>query len=327
MGLLEVPKSGDIYFDGTAVPRSGRQRLEVRRHMALVLQKPQMFDLSVYDNVAYGLIWRGEDKKAIKKKVDEVLELVGLGGYQTRKARTLSGGEAQRVALARALVLKPEVLLMDEPTANLDPVSTQKIEELISLVASQNATTLIMSTHDMPQGQQLARRIGVLINGKLVQVGSAGEIFSLPQSKEVASFVGMENILEGRVTANNGGLTVVNINGASIQAVSSYPVGARAYVCIRPEDIILSLSGSGTSARNTLSCKVSRVSYEGLIAKVELDGAFRLISLVTRASAQELNLYEGQEVFALFKATAVHLMEPSSDGTAPSGLRHSSKSL
>jgi tungstate transport system ATP-binding protein len=307
--LLEVPEAGDIYFDGVRVPKSGRQRLDIRRRMTFVLQKPQMFNLTVYDNVAYGLKWRGENKERVKKKVDEMLDLVGLGDYKKRKARTLSGGEAQRVALARALVIEPEVLLLDEPTANLDPVSTEKIEQLISYIASQHDATIIMSTHDMSQGQQLADRIGVLLNGKLVQAGSAGEIFSSPRNKEVANFVGVENILEGVITANDEGLAVVNINGNAIQAISNHPVGEKVYACIRPEDIILALSRSETSARNSVLGKIAKISYTGPVAKIEISCAFRLVALVTKASAEELNLQEGKETYAFFKATAVHLMK------------------
>src|SRR5512136_1752516 len=227
--LLEVPGAGEIYFDGQCIPRSGKQRLEIRRRMSLIHQKPQVFDLSVYDNVACGLRWRREERNKIAEKVDHILEMVGLEGYRNRNARTLSGGEAQRVALARSLVLEPEVLLLDEPTANLDPVSTVKIEQLISYVARQHNTTMIMATHDMSQGQQLADRIGVLLDGKLAQTGNPADIFRSPQSEQVARFVGMENILEGAIIANNEGIVTVDVGGNAIQAVSNYTVGKEVY--------------------------------------------------------------------------------------------------
>ena len=100
--------------------------------MAFVLQKPMVFNISIYDNIAYGLKWRGVEKSSIRQKVSSILEMVGLSAYKNRNARTLSGGEAQRVAIARAIVTEPEVLLLDEPTANLDPLSAVKIEELIT---------------------------------------------------------------------------------------------------------------------------------------------------------------------------------------------------
>ena len=307
--LLEVPGAGEIYFDGKCIPRSGKQRLEIRRRMSFIHQKPQVFNLSVYDNVACGLRWRGEEKDRIAEKVDHILEMVGLAGCKNRNARTLSGGEAQRVALARSLVLEPEVLLLDEPTANLDPVSTVKVEQLISYVARQHSTTMIMATHDMSQGQQLADRIGVLLDGRLAQTGNTTDIFCSPQDEVVAHFVGMENIIGGVISANNGGIATVNIGGKDLQAISNYPVGKEVYACIRPENIILALSSTQSSARNSFQARVTRVTTLGPLSRVEIDCGFRLVALVTGISAEELNLQEGREVYATFKATGVHIME------------------
>ena len=120
--LLEAPTSGRIYFDGIDVTESRGLRFEVRRRMAFVLQKPVVFNMSVYDNIAYGLKWRGKKRGYIAEKVHSILEMVDLTPYKNRNARTLSGGEAQRVAIARAIAIEPEVLLLDEPTANLDPI-------------------------------------------------------------------------------------------------------------------------------------------------------------------------------------------------------------
>jgi len=307
--LLEIPSLGKIYFDGKCIPRSGKQRLEIRRRMSFIHQKPQVFNLNVYDNVACGLRWRGEKKHRIAEKVDHILEIVGLEGYKNRNARTLSGGEAQRVALARALVLEPEVLLLDEPTANLDPISTAKIEQLISYVAGQHNTTMIMATHDMSQGQQLAGRIGVLLDGKLVQTGNASDIFRSPKNEEVANFVGMENIIEGVIIANNEGVATISIGANAVEAVSSYPVGKEVYACIRPEDITLALSRTRSSARNSFHAKVTQVASFGPLSRVEINCGFRLVALVTKMSAEELNLQESKEIYATFKATGVHIIE------------------
>ena len=307
--LLEVPGAGEIYFDGKCITKSGKQRLEIRRRMSFIHQKPQVFNLSVYDNVACGLGWRGEEKNRIAGKVDHILEMVGLKGYENRNARTLSGGEAQRVALARSLVLEPEVLLLDEPTANLDPVSTANIEQLISYVARQHNTTMIIATHDMSQGQQLADRIGVLLDGRLVQTGNATDIFRSPQNEEVAHFVGMENIIEGLIIANNEGIATVNIGSNAIQVVSNHPAGKEVYACIRPEDITLALSSTQSSARNSFQAKVTQVTFLGPLSRVEISCGFRLVVLVTKISAEELNLQVGREVYATFKATGVHIME------------------
>ncbi|RLC65852.1 MAG: ABC transporter ATP-binding protein, partial [Chloroflexi bacterium] len=197
IGLLDKPASGTIRFGGREVPDSEKARLELRRRIAIVFQRPTVFNATVYDNVAYGLRIRKEKRASLRNKVARALETVGLSGYEKRNAQTLSGGETQRVALARAMVFEPELLLLDEPTANLDPVSISNVERLISQIIRDLDTTVIMSTHDMFQGQRLADRIGVIISGEMLQTSDPREIFSLPQSREIAEFVGMENILSG----------------------------------------------------------------------------------------------------------------------------------
>jgi len=316
MDLLEVPSAGEIYFDGKYVPRSGRQRFAIRRRMSFIHQKPHVFNLSVCDNVACGLRWRREKKNKVVGKVGRILEMVGLKGYENRNARTLSGGEAQRVALARSLVLEPDLLLLDEPTANLDPVSAEKIEQLISQVARQGNTTMIMATHDMAQGQLLADRIGVLLEGGLVQTGNATDIFRSPRNREVARLVGIENIIEGVIAANTEGIATVEVGNDSdrigIQAVSDYPAGKEVYACIRPEDITLALSSTQSSARNSFQARITQVATLGALSRIEIDCGFRLVALVTRMSAEDLDLQVGGEVHAAFKATGVHVMEKGS---------------
>ncbi len=149
LDLLEMPSSGKVFFDGTDMTSSEKLRLEARRRMAFVLQKPVVFNMSVHDNVSYGLKWRGMSSRQIRDRVDDILQLVGLTEYRNRNARTLSGGEVQRVAIARAIATEPEVLLLDEPTANLDPISSSKIEELIADIIKRDAITVIMATHDL----------------------------------------------------------------------------------------------------------------------------------------------------------------------------------
>jgi tungstate transport system ATP-binding protein len=198
---------------------------------------------------------------------------------------------------------------LDEPTANLDPVSTARIEQLVSSVARQRNTTMIMATHGMSQGQQLADRIGVLLNGKLAQTGNATDIFRSPQNEEVAHFVGMENIIEGAIGESNEGMVTVNIGGNGLQAVSNCPVGKEVCACVRPEDITLALSSVQSSARNSFQANVTRVTTLGPLSRVEMNCGFPLVALVTRISAEELDLQVGREVHATFKATAVHIME------------------
>lgn len=171
IGLLEKPTVGEIVIDGLDVAKlSEGMRLKIRRRMAMVFQKPVMFKTSVRENVSYGLRIRGESR--IDGRVRAAIEAVGLSGYESRDANTLSGGEMQRIALARALVLEPEILLLDEPTANLDPKTAAAIDALISRFKG----TVIMATHNMLQARRLAERIAVLVEGRLVEVGKPKEV-------------------------------------------------------------------------------------------------------------------------------------------------------
>jgi tungstate transport system ATP-binding protein len=307
--LLDTPASGKILINGTDMSASEKVRLEARRRMAFVLQKPVVFSMSVYDNIAYGLRWRGTSSRQTRNRVNGILEIVGLTEYKSRNARTLSGGEVQRVAIARAIAIEPEVLLLDEPTANLDPISASRIEELITDVIKRDVITVIMATHDMLQGQRLADRTSVLLNGEIIQTGSSHSIFTSPRNREVAEFVGMENIIDGVVVSNEGEMTTIDIDGTIIEAVTDYVAGEEISVCIRPEDVTLALSKMSSSARNSLAGEVNWAISTGPLCRVEIDCAFPLIALVTKKSAEELGLTKGKQVYATFKAVSIHVIK------------------
>lgn len=306
--LLDNPGRGRVIYDGNDVASSEKARLEIRRRMAFVLQKPVVFNNTVYDNVAYGLKWRGLGKQEIRNKVNAILEAAQLTDYANRNARTLSGGEMQRVAIARAVATNPEVLLLDEPSANLDPVSSAKIEDILTDIIKQFSITVIMATHDMAQGQRLADRIAVLVNGEIVQVGRSNDIFFSPTNREVAEFVGMENIIDGLVVSNEGEMTTIDVNGTLIEAVTDYSPGEDVSVCIRPEDVTVALARLSSSARNSLAGTITWTVSSGPLCRVEIDCGFPLIALVTRRSAEEMGLEKGTQVFGTFKAVSIHVI-------------------
>jgi tungstate transport system ATP-binding protein len=308
--LLEAPTSGKIFFDGELITNSPTLRLKTRRRMAFVLQKPIVFNMSVYENIACTLHWHGLNKRCISEKVHDALKMVNLLDYQHRNARTLSGGEMQRVAIARAIAVEPEILLMDEPSANLDPITAAKIEGLMEEIIKVKGLTVLMSTHDMSQGQRMAENIAVLLNGELVQHGGSRDIFTSPINGEVAEFVGMENILDGIVTSKESqGLTVIDINGKSIEAITNFTIGESVFVCIRPEDVTLALARPASSARNALQGIVSRIIVSGALCRVEVDCGFPLVAFITRRSSQELALEKAKPVYAIFKATTIHIIK------------------
>ena len=309
LNLLDRPASGRVYFDGIDVTASKSSRQAARRRMSFVQQKPLVFTMSVYDNIACGLIWRREKKETIHRKVEAALKLVGMQDYRSRNAKTLSGGETQRVALARALVTEPEVLLLDEPTANLDPISVSKIEEVLAHIATEKKTTLIMSTHDMSQGQRLADRIGVMVNGRLAQVGKPREVFMAPKTKEVAELVGVGNILPGIVISRDTDLVTIDVHQNIVESISHSQPGEKVFILIRPEDITLMLEPALSSARNTFAGKIMKmVSLEPLI-RVEIDCGLPLLVLITRRSSEEMGLTIGKLVYCSLKASAIRVIK------------------
>ncbi len=190
LDFFEKPKSGQVVFDGMQL--NFHDAKKIRKKMSLLFQTPAVFNASVFDNVAYGLKVRGIDKMIIGKKVGDALKIVGLSGMEKQRARTLSGGEAQRMAFARAIVYEPEILLLDEPTANLDPANVAKIEEIIRRIKNDLGTTIVIATHNIPQVKRIADRAGILLNGELIEVNSIEGIFTAPQDERSAAFLNGE---------------------------------------------------------------------------------------------------------------------------------------
>jgi tungstate transport system ATP-binding protein len=209
LNLFEKPISGDLVFEGirlngasgekntpysTPYLNTGIAGTGIRKKMSMLFQTPAVFNTSVFDNAAYGLKVRGIDKRTIEEKVSTALAIVGLFGMEKQKARTLSGGEAQRLAFARAIVYEPEILLLDEPTANLDPANVAKIEEIIKRIRNERGTTIVIATHNIPQVKRIADRVGILLNGELIEVSSKEGIFTSPKDARSAAFMKGEMI-------------------------------------------------------------------------------------------------------------------------------------
>ena len=185
LNFLELPDAGAIAYAGAR--RSGPSApLAARREVTTVFQRPVLLDTSVWANVAYGLRLRGRRSDAL---VDAVLERVGLAHLAGARARTLSGGEAQRVALARAIALEPRVLLLDEPTANLDPQNVGMIEAIVRELHQERGTTIVTVTHNVFQARRLAERAALLLEGRLVELGDVAQVFDAPRDRRTAAFV------------------------------------------------------------------------------------------------------------------------------------------
>jgi len=308
LGLLEAPSEGRVFLDGTEVRAGNRP---ARMMMAAVFQNPYLFKGTVEENVAYGLALRHVPKEERAERVAAALDRVGLAGTQKSSALRLSGGEAQRVALARALVLKPRILLLDEPLSYLDPLIKRRLVGDFSEILSGEGVTALYVTHDQDEAMVVADRVSIVHEGRVVRTGGVDEVMGVPTSEWVAGFIGMDSALRGRITWNDEGVAAVAIAGEIVYGASDLPVGIDVLVGIRPEDVTLFETGAGlppSSARNQLRMRVEQVEPRGSTHRVSLasDG-LRIAASVSRASARELGLEPGTEVIALFKATAVRI--------------------
>jgi molybdenum ABC transporter ATP-binding protein len=297
--------NGRVLFD---VERGVDVAAQLRR-VGYVPQEYALFPhLSAEANVGFGLRGvRGEEKRS---RVREMIALTGLEEQRALKPRQLSGGQRQRVALARALAVRPDVLLLDEPFAALDvPTRASLLEDVRSLIAKTGVASIFV-THDRNEALRLADTVAVMMDGRIRQVGTPGEVFGSPADEEVAAFVGVETIAPGRVRSADGGVAVVEVGGQVVEGGGDVSAGDEVLVCVRPEDVVLGpvTEGLATSARNHLRGHVVRVAPAGPFVRVEVDLGFGLVALVTRQSVEDLGIAAGAECVATFKASAVHLI-------------------
>jgi tungstate transport system ATP-binding protein len=187
LNFLETPSSGNIRFLDAEFSRDRTMPLRLRRRVTTVFQRPILLNRNVWANVNYGLQLRGQRNAA--GRVEMALEQVGLTALTRQRARTLSGGEAQRVALARAMVLQPDALLLDEPTANLDPYNVGLIEDIVRALNREQGTTLVLVTHNVFQAKRLAHRVALLLEGRIVETADVDAFFQSPGDLRTATFV------------------------------------------------------------------------------------------------------------------------------------------
>lgn len=297
---LERPEAG-------TVTRTGRT--------AGVFQRPYLFDGTVADNIAYGL--KDGSAQERRARVTELAELFGLSGMLQSHVHRLSGGEAQRVALARALAVRPDVLLLDEPTANLDaPLRRQFREDLLRSVRALSQSALII-THDSADAFGLADRIAVMEQGRIVQMGTPDELLAEPGTSFVATFTGAELLLNGSITDIVEDLVHVALTeGGAVWAAlprgRSWSVqrGARVHVAYRPEDVVISPVDSTVelSSRNHFHLRVAALSGTAGLIRLRLEGEPPLSAVLTRTSCESLGIHPGREVIAHLKAAALRAL-------------------
>jgi len=301
MAGIEKPTGGEMRFNNVKV--DGGNITDVRLKTTMVFQKTALFYTSVYKNIAYGLRLRERSKKETDEKVREVLKTVKLEGYEKRPAKKLSGGEQQRVALARALALDTQVLLLDEPTANIDPKNVSIIEEVLSWVNKEKKTTMVIATHNMFQMETLADRAALLLEGKIVKVGAPPEIFMLP-SQLLASYARLENVFSGVSKVTGEGTSLVDA-GEGLQIETAFEKTGNTTVFVRPEDIILSLNPIVSSARNSFEGRIVEISDLGAIVRLRVKAGRDFTVQITKRSFNDMQLNIDAKVFLAFKASSV----------------------
>jgi len=305
LDLLEEPTSGRVFFDGVDTARPEKDKVLLRRQIGMVFQQVNMLNTSVYENVAYPLRIRGVKDK-VAEKVDEVLELVGLRGFEKRKALTLSGGEMQRISLAQSLIFDPKLLLLDEPTANLDPRNVNIIEGIVSKVNRDQRVTVVMATHDIAQAMNLASKVAVLREGTIAEVGYAREIFRKP-SEFLATFTELWNVFRGEVNSVEDGLALIEL-GSNVRVEAATQKKGKVTVFIRPEEIILSLSPIQSSARNMLKGTVTEILNLNEQVQLKVDAGLEFTVIITKKSFQNMKLNLESQIYLNFKASSVDVI-------------------
>lgn len=240
---FEIPTAGDIYIGGQEVSKLTPDK----RDTAMVFQSYALFPhLNVYDNIAYGLKIKKLSKDDIDKKVNHIMELIGLEGFGQRAPNQLSGGQQQRVALARALVMEPSVLLFDEPLSNLDAKLRISMRNEIRRIQKEVGITAVYVTHDQAEAMSISDRVIVMNKGIVEQEGSPMEIYQEPNNSFVADFIGQSNLIDAKVIDVLDGKIEVDIDGKSIQieTESKLNIDDMVKLVIRPESLELQDSGN-----------------------------------------------------------------------------------
>ena len=302
---LENPTSGNLFLKNTQIT-SNEQKI-LRQEATLVFQKSLFFDMTVFSNIAYGLKLNEDlSKEEINNKVNDALILVRLEGFEERRAKKLSGGEQQRVSLARALVLNREILLLDEPTVNLDPKNVSIIEETIIRVNKEKKTTIVLATHNMFQAEAISQNVALILDGTVKQTGTRQDIFG-NSNKYLTSFSRLENVFSGDATINEDGTSTINI-GDNLNIYASFYRKGKVSVHVRPEDILVSTESFHSSALNVFSGIITAISDHGSVVWLSVDAGRKFSAQITKKSLTAMKLSIGSKIYLTFKASVVQII-------------------
>jgi len=304
----EKPDSGRIRFGGqdvTDLPAN-------QRNIGFVFQNYALFPhLSVFENVAYGLRVRGQSDQLIGKGVGDVLTLVGLAGYEQQFSGQLSGGEQQRVALARAIVIRPRVLLFDEPLSNLDAKLRVQMRQEIRDLQRRLAITTVYVTHDQEEAMAVSDRIAVMHQGSVVQEGTAEDLYHRPTSQFVAQFVGRMNLIAGRVATIAGDTVKIAALGTLISArvpSQGLAAGDQVQLIVRPEAVEIVRSGGGETPPDLLHATIVSRTFLGEKIEYLVRCEGEILQIVRYNAGPDVLIPQGATVCLRFAADAVTVL-------------------
>jgi putative spermidine/putrescine transport system ATP-binding protein len=298
---FELPTSGAIRIDGRDISRVSPNA----RNVGMVFQSYALFpNMTAADNIAFGLKVRKRPNDAIKARVAELLELIGLTGNAGKYPYELSGGMQQRVALARALAIEPQVLLLDEPLSALDAKIRLSLRQEIRSIQRQLGITTVYVTHDQEEALSLSDRIVVMSHGRIEQVGAPSTIYNFPATEFVARFVGTLNILSAQVAHAAAGR--VTLHGQVLRAagpITGASTGDSVTIALRPEAVTL---GADPSAANALAGRLEDISFLGSVVRVRvrLDGGAGTVLFDTFNNPNLALPQRGEPVTITFPAEA-----------------------
>jgi molybdopterin-binding protein len=290
---LELPTAGVLKYNNKRITPDNMAYL--RKNATMIFQTPLFLRGDVFTNIAYGLRLRKTPEAKIEERVEKVLETVRLPGLAHRDTKDLSGGEQQRVALARSLVLDPEVLLLDEPTSNLDPGNASIINDVLR--EESDSRVIVIATHDLPQVSRLADRVLYLMNGVISEEGTPEQVEAITRFTE--------NIFPG-ISRHVDGVSTLKVENLELKFTE--PVEGRVSIHVRPQDIILSNDWIETSARNQFRGPIVGVEEKNGVVLVSVDVGTVFRAQITRRSFDEMGLFLGKEVNISFKASSVILL-------------------
>lgn len=292
---LESPTEGRVLLNCTDITDWPPEK----RPLNTVFQNYALFPhMNVEQNIAYGLRVRRVSRAEQKKLVAEALELVRLPGYEKRMPKQLSGGQRQRVAIARAVVLKPQLLLLDEPLGALDLKLRQEMQQELKQLHRALGITFVYITHDQEEALNMSTRVALLNNGRIEQIGTPQEVYQCPQSLFAASFIGQSNLLSGVLEQLNGNSAVLNVRGlhlpVTLPAFRTWREGEKAVLCLRPQTLTMK-PVSATDGDSLMGTVLSR-EYIGGIQHTRIGITDSLILNAATQPVEGEELTEGQRV-------------------------------